>query len=232
MTVTNAELNDLFRWTDDIGMFASDRPINDTENHSGSCIHRTDFCDQTCYNIKLYKMYKNMANRDDRCETIWRKLSTFSAMEVRKFLASKRKQVSRVRHMTRGEAFTNAADVFRFKVMCLDNPDTLWWIPTRAWRNPELRDLIERELMPLSNCAINASFDPSNTDDEWRMMQDRDWNIMFYGDDDRTVAPNGQRMFKCPKTHKKLSGHCNVCKAGCFAQKTINRTVVVHLSEH
>ena len=204
MSVTNAELNDLFRWTDDIGMFASDRPINDTENHTGSCIHRTDFCDQTCYNIKLYKMYKNMANRDDRCETIWRKLSTFSAIEVRKFLASKRKQVSRVRHMTRGEAFTNA----------------------------ELRDLIERELMPLSNCAINASFDPSNTDDEWRMMQDRDWNIMFYGDDDRTVAPNGQRMFKCPKTHKKLSGHCNVCKAGCFAQKTINRTVVVHLSEH
>ena len=204
MTVTNAELNDLFRWTDDIGMFASDRPINDTENHTGSCIHRTDFCDQTCYNIKLYKMYKNMANRDDRCETIWRKLSTFSAIEVRKFLASKRKQVSRVRHMTRGEAFSN----------------------------PELRDLIERELMPLSNCAINASFDPSNTDDEWRMMQDRDWNIMFYGDDDRTVAPNGQRMFKCPKTHKKLSGHCNVCKAGCFAQKTINRTVVVHLSEH
>ena len=232
MTVTNAELNDLFRWTDDIGMFASDRPINDTENHTGSGIHRTDFCDQTCYNLKLYRMYVNMASRDDRCETIWQKLSTFSAVEVRNWIAKKRKPTQRIRHMTRGEAFTNAADVFKVKVMCLDNPDTLWWIPTRAWRNPELRDLIERELMPLSNCAINASFDPSNTDDEWRMMQDRDWNIMFYGDDDRTVAPNGQRMFKCPKTHKKLSGHCNVCKAGCFAQKTINRTVVVHLSEH
>jgi len=96
MTVTNAELNDLFRWTDDIGMFATDRPINDTANHEGSCIHRTDFCDLTCYNMKLYKMYKNMANRDDRCETGWQKLSTFSAIEIKQWVAKKRKPTHNV----------------------------------------------------------------------------------------------------------------------------------------
>jgi hypothetical protein len=74
MTVTTQELNDLFRECKDIGMAASDRPINDTKNHEGSCVHRTDYCDQTCYNIKLYNMYENMAKRDDRCETIWQKL--------------------------------------------------------------------------------------------------------------------------------------------------------------
>ena len=30
-------MKDLFRWTEDIGMFATDRPINDTENHAGTC---------------------------------------------------------------------------------------------------------------------------------------------------------------------------------------------------
>jgi len=71
MTVTTTELNDLFRYCEDIGMFATDRPINHTDNHFGSCVHRTDYCDETCYNVKLYKLYPNMAKRDDRCETIW-----------------------------------------------------------------------------------------------------------------------------------------------------------------
>ena len=232
MTVTNAELSDLFRWCDDIAMFSTDRPINDTENHKGSCVHKTDYCDATCYNVKLYRMYANMSKRDDRIETVWQKLNDASVSAVKAWLSKRRKPTQRIRHMTRGEAFKDIQDVYRVKAMCLDNPDTLWWIPTRAWRNPLLRSLIEIELMPLANCAINASFDPSNTDDEWHMMQDAGWNIMFYGDDSRTVDPSGRDMFKCPKTHKGLSGHCAVCKAGCFAQKTINRTVVVHLSEH
>tara|TARA_R110001632_G_scaffold19263_2_gene58589 strand:+ start:71 stop:478 length:408 start_codon:yes stop_codon:yes gene_type:complete len=135
--------------------------------------------------------------------------------------------------MTRGEAFKTSVDVYRVKTMCLLNSDIMWWIPTRAWRDTKIKALIEKELMPLPNCAINASFDPSNTDDEWKMMIDSDWNIMFYGDDDLTTDPiYGKRMFKCPKTHKGLKGHCLDCKAGCFAQKAINRTAIVHLSEH
>ena len=55
--LTIAELNDLGRWCDDIGMFGQDRPINDTEKHEGTCVHRTDFCDKTCYNVKLYRIY-------------------------------------------------------------------------------------------------------------------------------------------------------------------------------
>jgi len=232
MTVTTQELNDLFRECKDIGMAASDRPINDTKNHEGSCIHRTDYCDQTCYNIKLYNMYENMANRDDRCETIWQKLDK-SNSDFTNFFSRKKYDTSRVRHMTRGEAFKDIKDVYRVKTMCLLNPDILWWIPTRAWRNPRIKSLIEKELMPLDNCAINASLDPSNSKAEWQMLIDDDWNIMFYGDDTLTHDPvYGKRMFACPKTHKGLKGHCIDCKAGCFAQKTINRTQIVHLSEH
>ena len=232
MTVTTQELNTLFRECKDIGMAATDRPINDTENHEGSCIHRTDYCDQTCYNIKLYNMYENMANRDDRCETIWQKLDK-SNSDFTNFFSRKKYDTSRVRHMTRGEAFKDIKDVYRVKTMCLLNPDILWWIPTRAWRNPRIKSLIEKELMPLDNCAINASLDPSNSKAEWQMLIDDDWNIMFYGDDTLTHDPvYGKRMFACPKTHKGLKGHCIDCKAGCFAQKTINRTQIVHLSEH
>jgi len=232
MTVTTQELNDLFRECKDIGMAASDRPINDTKNHEGSCIHRTDYCDQTCYNIKLYNMYENMANRDDRCETIWQKLDK-SNSDFTNFFSRKKYDTSRVRHMTRGEAFKDIKDVYRVKTICLLNPDILWWIPTRAWRNPRIKSLIEKELMPLDNCAINASLDPSNSKAEWQMLIDDDWNIMFYGDDTLTHDPvYGKRMFACPKTHKGLKGHCIDCKAGCFAQKTINRTQIVHLSEH
>ena len=73
MTVTTKEYNDLFRYCDDIDMFAWDRPINDTENHKGTCDHRTDYCDKTCYNVKLYRMYNNMSVREPRCETVCQK---------------------------------------------------------------------------------------------------------------------------------------------------------------
>ena len=232
-SISNAEWNDLFRYCDDIGMFANDRPINDTENHKGTCDFRTEFCDETCYNVKLYRMYKNMAVRDDRCETIWQKLDDDTIVSIVPWLAKKKKDTSRARGCTRGENIKDIKDVYRWKRIAELTPDTIWWIPTRAWRNTLLKSLIEIELMSLPNVSVNASLDPSNTKEEWQSLIDDGWNIMFFGDDDMIEDPvYKKKMFLCPKTHKKLSGHCSVCKAGCFAQKTIGRTQIVHLSEH
>ena len=227
---TTTELNDLFRWCDDIGQFAIDRPINDTKNHQGSCIHRTEFCNITCFNNKLYKLYPNMHNRDDRIESIWQSLDPLS---IKPFLQRKRKQTKRVRFMTRGEAFATWSDVLKIKSILEDNPDTEWWIPTRAWRDPILKSLIEEMIMPLKNAAVNASVDPSNTKDEWQMLRVDRWNVMFYGDEDLTSVPDSDiKMFLCPKTHKKLKGHCDICKAGCFSPLTLQRQQFVHLSQH
>ena len=227
---TNKELADLFRWCEDIGQFATDRPINDTLNHQGSCIHKTEFCSNTCFNNKLYKLYPKMHDRDDRVESIWQNLDPFS---VKPFLQRKRKQTKRVRLKTRGEAFANIADVFKVKEMVEDNPDTAWWVPTRAWRDPHLKTLIEDVLFPIKNIVINASVDPSNTTEEWKMLEDTGWNIMYYGDDTLTHSPaTEKKVFLCPKTHKKLKGHCDTCKAGCFSQLTIQRQQIVHLSQH
>jgi len=233
MTISTAQFNDLFRFCDDIGMFANDRPINDTENHTGSCDHRTPFCDDTCYNVKLYKMYPDMAKRDDRCETIWQSLGKHNVQGIKAWLERKRKQTKRVRHMTRGEAIKDVSDVYRVREIALANPDTIWWMPTRAWRNPMLKLMIEQDLMTLPNMAVNASLDPSNTHDEWAMLERDGWNIMFFGDDSLTHSPaTNKRMFACPKTHKGIKGHCADCKAGCFSQAIIGRQQIVHLSQH
>ena len=220
-------IKDLFRWCDDIGMFASDRPINDVGSVKGSCDHRTQCCDDTCYNIKLYKLYPNMGKRDERCEREWQAVT---GNAVKDYLSRKKKQTDRSRHMTRGEALKDIADIYRVKDIALATPTTTWWIPTRAWRNPLLRELIMIELFPISNIAINASLDPSNTQEEEDALIAEGWNIMFYGDDTKYSARG--EAFKCPKTWKKLSGHCAVCKAGCFSQTTINKRVTVHLSKH
>ena len=220
-------MKDLFRWCDDIGMFSTDRPINDVGSVSGSCDHRTDYCDVTCYNVKLYRMYPAMGLRDERCEKEWQAVS---GEAVATFLARKRKQTKRARHMTRGEALKDISDIYRVKEIAIATPETTWWIPTRAWRNPMLRSLIEIELFPLHNIAINASLDPSNTQEEEDQLVADGWNIMFYGDDDK-YAERGE-AFKCPKTWKKMSGHCDICVAGCFSQTTIGKRKTVHLSQH
>jgi|TARA_R110000765_G_scaffold122060_5_gene218457 hypothetical protein len=220
-------IKDLFRYCNDIGMFASDRPINDVGSVKGSCDHRTSFCDDTCYNVKLYRIYPNMGKRDERCEREWQQVS---GNAVRTYLSRKKKQIKRARHMTRGEAIKDLSDIYRVKDIALATPDTTWWIPTRAWRNTLLRELIQIELFPIANIALNASLDPSNTQDEEDGLIDDGWNIMYYGDDTK-YAGKGE-AFKCPKTWKKMSGHCAVCKAGCFSQTTIGKRVTVHLSSH
>jgi hypothetical protein len=227
---TTTELNDLFRWCDDIGQFAIDRPINDTTNHKGSCVHKTKFCMDTCFNNKLYKLYPKMHDRDDRIESIWQNLDPYS---IKPFLQRKRKQTKRVRLMTRGEAFVNYIDVHKVRNIVEDNPNTDWWIPTRAWHNNLLKSLIEKVLFPIKNVAINASLDPSDSKDDWNMLRSDGWNIMFYGDEDLTNVPDSDiKMFLCPKTHKKLKGHCDICKAGCFSPSTLQRQQFVHLSQH
>ena len=234
-------MNNTLRWCSDIGMWSLDRPINDIPNTNitGSCIHRTSFCDATCYNLKLYRMFPAMLTKDIRNEQFWQSLPTSmtdakdnpSLESLRKKFKNSRRQTKRVRLMTRGEGIKDKSDVQRVQVLCEEFPEIIWWLPTRAWRNTELRGLIQRYLMPLPNLALNASLDPTNTENEIRLLTSDGWSTMFFGDDTRTMM-QGQRMFMCPKTHKKLKNHCGICKGGCFGLISIGRRTDVHLSQH
>jgi hypothetical protein len=214
------------RWVEDIGMPAVDRPISET------CIHATEFCRATCYNNKLMQAFPRIHEKDVRNEEFWQQLD---GDQLRAILGRSRnfQQMGqkRFRLMTRGEPFKDFADVNKVRDLALKNPDVLFWIPTRAWRHPLLRLYIERQVKELHNVRLLASMDPSNTPEEWEDVKLSGWSTMFYGADDMTVTPNGDRMFLCPKTHKKLKGHCGICKAGCFKPQSKGR-VDVHLSRH
>jgi len=233
--------NDLTRWCKDIGQYATDRPINDISDEitkevlvEGSCIHRSSYCDKTCFNIKLYKLYPNMLKRDIRIEKAWQALTPENIHEnIANFFQRKRKQIKRIRFNTRGESLKDIADIYRVKAMCTAMPDTEWWLPTRAWSDPIMKVLIEQELMPVSNLALNASTDPSTTQEEWEILNRDGWNIMFYGDDELNHDPaTGEYMFQCPKTKKGMKGHCEICKGGCFSQVTTGKRRTVKLYQH
>jgi hypothetical protein len=218
-TMKQSTLATEMRYCADIGMWAIDRPI------SSSCVHRTTFCDANCYNHKLYAMYGAMHGKDTRNEIAW----TANAVEgLGKTLARKRKgSKSRARLMTRGEAFSDHADIARVEAILQATPETVWWIPTRAWRNALLWSRVEDLAARYSNVRVLASLDPSNSAEDWAGLDAA--SIMFFGDDAVASRPsNGERMFKCPKTHAHLSGHCAICKAGCFS----SRRVSIHLKAH
>jgi hypothetical protein len=175
-----------------------------------------------------------MAGRDVECERWWLQGKVeLIGLRLKNLLARKHKPVTRVRLMTRGEGLKTLEDVQRVRSICLNNPHTLFWLPTRGWRNSAIRALAENQLMNLPNLALNASMDPSNTAAEWASLKASGWSTMFYGDDTLTTTPNGDRMFPCPKTHKGMKGHCMTCKAGCFGAKTsYGKRTDVHLSQH
>ena len=212
-------------YTSDIGLFTVNRSIKN------SCDHRTSFCDTYCYNFKLYKVYKDMAKKDVRNDSYWEHLKQ-NPEALKPVFDAKKRDSARVRFMSRGEAFKDLTDVYAVREMLLADPDRLYWIPTRAWHSATLRAAIEGEIMPLKNAALNASLDPSDTDSDWESLEESGWIVMFFGDDSRTETPSGKRMFQCPKTHKKLKGHCAICKAGCFSVSQIDSQVSVHLSQH
>jgi len=208
------------RWCKDIGMFAFDRPI------PTSCVHKTAFCEKTCFNVKLYKFYKNMSVKDVRNEAYWQQIDGF---QVRETLKRRRKQTKRVRFMTRGEAIKDHNDVNRVVDICKENPNTEFWLPTRAWRDALLFARASATLKSIPNLHVLASMDPSNTPEEWEQVIAQGWSTMYYGDDEFLTTPVGGKMFKCPKTWGHVEGACGVCKRGCF--EGYGR-VDVHLKAH
>ena len=219
--LTMETIHDTMRWTKDIGMFTIDR------SRETSCLHKTTFCDDTCFNNKLERAFAHAIEpKDVRNDQAWDNLNH---TKVKGLFNRKRNQTQRARLMSRGEAFTTFDDLRKVQHLANSTPNTEWWIPTRAWRDETLwHDVRALEVMT-PNLRILASVDPSNTQSEWERLKAEERSIMFFGDDSMTTAPTGERMFMCPKTHKDMHGHCSICKGGCFRT---SKRVVVHLKEH
>ncbi len=201
----------MIRWCKEIGMFAIDRSCK-------TCRHQTRFCKLYCYNIPLYRWQKNMIPRDVANEKFW---ATLTGTELRDILARKKHPVDRIRLCTRGEAFSVLADVEKVRGLLDWNPETLFWIPTRGWRDPEIRAKIEAGIFPFHNARVIASVDPSNSEDMILSLQNDGWSTVRIG------SPGGSR-YRCPKTYEHATGHCAICLDGCFSAYRVD----IHLRLH
>ena len=199
------------RYCRDLGMYALDRPET-------SCKYATVWCKANCYNLKLYRLHKSMRPKDTANEAEWQGMI---GSRLKALLLHKRRQTKRIRLMTRGEAFSNPDDILKVRDMLLCNSKVLIWIPTRAWRDPNMRQAIEQLIIPLRNARVIASIDPTNTDYELDSI--KTWSTMYTGDD---TATDGRYI--CPKTWQHKHGVCATCRQGCFNSKQVN----VHLKVH
>jgi len=208
------------RWCNDIGCFTIDRPI-----HS-SCTHASAFCKETCFNLKLHKLYRAMTGKDVRNEIAW---IANNVIGLAKSLARRQKQVSRTRFMSRGEAVSNQSDIDRIDNILTATPGSIWWLPTRSWKDPILFSNLRNMLAKHKNVRLHMSLDPSDNLAEWEKAAKLNISVMFYGNDDMKISPLGEKMFLCPKTHKHIKGACgSICNRGCFSKKR----VIVHLKQH
>ncbi len=213
----------------ELGMLTIDRAWGST------CKWKTSFCREHCYNKKLMAVHPSILKASKPDEQFW---ADFDGKWLYEFLHSDRFEYwaqkmgytgafmrGRIRLATRGETFAEPADVDKVADLLDMNPQTLFWMPTRAWRDSDMADLIEDQVLPFPNARVLASTDPSNTAAEYREIEGRGWNTMFFGDDS-AAATDGR--FRCPKTWKKWKSYCRLCKNGCFK----NGEVHVHPSMH
>lgn len=212
------QFEDVVRSVKDIGMWAVDR------SRQKSCVHATAFCFEHCFNAKLEVAFPTITPKDVRNDAAWESLNgaSFKAWADRR-----RKPVERFRFMTRGEAFACLSDVDKVADVVASNPSTLFWIPTRAWRNREYREAIELKVMILENARVLASIDPTNDFAEVAEVMEHGWSTMFFGDDSAT---DGRVL--CEKTHSHTKGACATCSNGCFQAKFGEAPVHVHLKQH
>lgn len=227
----DAAIGDAFKnrgfltWNHGIQMWAIDRPV-------ASCTHRTSFCQQNCYTRKAYSQYHHMMPASDiKNEYRWGLMTgdTIAAEIAGKNQRARARAVSRVRFCTKGEPFSEIKDIDLVKDIALKNPEVLFWVPTRAWRQPEFNEKIAAELLSIPNLRIMASIDPSNSRNEAQEIIAKGWSTMFFGIDDVNAAVGkfGLGFLKCPKTHDQRRGSCQTCNL-CFGARQIN----IHLKQH
>ncbi len=205
------QLREMFHLCKDLGMWAIDRAPS-------SCAHKTEYCSQHCYMNKLKVAYKGIAPRRLRDELFWDGLTGPKMREYLERMERTTLGADRFRGCTDGENFATLRDVYRWSGILRANPGTLFWLPTRAWRNRRLRTAIKRMIMTQDNARVLASIDPSNSPQEIDQLVTDGWSTMFFGDDNE--SPNNG--YRCPKTWKHATGHCSKCKVGCFSSQRVD----------
>ena len=145
---------------------------------------------------------------------------------------------ARFRFAVKGEIWTCVDDVSKVRGVLSLMPETLFWIPTRAWRDLTMRAAIDELVLAQSNARVMASLDPTNGEHDFTLLRDRGWPLLFSGDNDPdeqlmlveggAVEKLTKNMRRCEKTWEDRHGHCAICTEGCFSSNQVD----VHLRQH
>jgi len=220
------------RQVPDIGLWALDSGM-------GTCVWRTEAC-ADCYNRKTI-VYPGM-------KACW----SPGGLDDRRWALATPKSFSglyRVRLNTRGDSFPNIREVDRVASWVAGNPDTKFWIVTRAWQigmhgspknwyrlNSGMMKAIEDRVMIYKNAYVQASIDDW-TGHHWETLRDRGWNTMHFsraGNAIPALGKDGSNVVKCRKTwdllpHPTRAGRhihrksvCRTCRNGCFSEKRVD----------
>ncbi len=218
------------RYVKDLGMWAFSRG-------SGTCLWSTPWCQRHCYNKKFYNVNPKLREVDEHDNAFWLKTDCDRFADHLYGLA--RTVVPRFRFAIRGEIWNDTLDVAVVYTIMQRMPETLFWIPTRAWQNLHMRLMIQEDIFKLPNQRVMASIDPTVSERDVTTLRKNGWSMLFVGDNDSPaqleLGPGGTcvekptaRMHRCAKTWDQQQGACADCSEGCFS----NEQVEVHLKLH
>ena len=195
-----------------------------------TCRWKTPWCKENCYNLKFYSVNPKLPGIDRNDNDYWR--LTHAQQIARRINDLK---IARFRFAVRGEIWNTSADVMKVNEILRRCPNTLFWIPTRAWRHAYTREVIEALILPQPNSRVMASIDKTTLGEAEVELIYTGWSTVFTGDnsDPKQMFLDGSenrtaKYMKCPKTWKHWKGYCRECKDGCFSAKQVS----VHLKEH
>ena len=224
------------RYCDDLGMHTFSRGYD-------TCLWQTPWCKRECYWRKYRRMGWSTDESDQADNSLWQNARPYEiAREI--FDAAghwvpetgERIAPRRFRFSMKGEIWTSQDDVVKVRAIATQLPTTGFWIPTRAWRDRDMRLAIKR--WSTSNMRVLASIDPSVSESDIEMLRSEGWSLMYAGDnEDSNQMLLGEQgleekvtrgMHRCRKTWEHKLGHCAVCRDGCFSEGRVE----VHLKKH
>lgn len=218
------------RFTAEIGMHSFSRG-------RVSCRWKTPWCAKNCYNGKFYRLGWSKDEYDEAYNRYWRGVDS-EQFVLDLFSANNYEMPARFRFAVCGEIWAKIDDVDKVMLIMRQMPNTLFWIPTRAWHDGKMAEHIERAVFPLKNARVLASVDPDTTPDAYVWLRHRGWSLVYSGDNENPnqlmLTPHGvhekvtSRMHRCEKTWDERKGYCATCDVGCFSADRVE----VHLKQH
>lgn len=185
-------------------------------------------CSKFCYARNAVRRWKNTVNRKNgrkyMLEAIQRdaeRWMLWAPMHFRKY--------ARVRVASRFEPFNTRADVEQVRSWVVGSPDTLFWIVTRSWSDPEMRALVQDRIMTEPNARVLGSIDRLTTQDQYDALVADGWGTMgVWTRNPDAPHPFNPSAVKCQKTFNKVKGACRTCTAGCFNKERTDVHLLLH----